>query len=77
MGVTYSHMARKIVQNKLSEEIKAIKWDYKHMKSMPVGKKKRYLRAYQPVHAQLELVRASMRASGSLSYENQYDNWRG
>lgn len=77
MGAIYSHTARKMVQNRLQSEIKELQLEYSRMKGMPVAKKKRHFQAYQPVHNQLQLVWASMRSTGALSYENQYNNWRG
>ena len=77
MGVIYSQDARKIVRNKLENEIEMLKFEFGRMKGMQPTKKKRHIQAYKPVHDQLQLVWASMRAAGFLSYENQYENWKG
>jgi hypothetical protein len=77
MGVIYSHQARRMTQGRLEAEMRDLQFEYSRMKGMPAGKKKRHLQAYKPVHDQLELVWASMRATGDLSYENEYENHRG
>lgn len=77
MGVIYSHQARQITKGRLETEIRELRAEYARMKGVPITKKKRHLQAYQPVHDQLQLVWASMRKAGLLSYEDKYENWRG
>lgn len=77
MGVIYSHQARRMTQDRLRQEMRDLESRYASMKGMPISKKRQHLQAYQPVHDQLQLVWASMRSAGLLSYENQYNNWRG
>jgi hypothetical protein len=77
MGVIYSQDARRITQKRLGDEIAMLQLKYSKMKGMPAGQKKEHAKHYRPIHDQLELVWASMRASGILRYENHYDNWQG
>lgn len=77
MGVIYSYLALKMVQNKLIAELSQLQFEYLQMKGMLIMKKKRHFQAYKPVNEQLQRVWASMRAAGVLAYENQYENWRG
>jgi hypothetical protein len=78
IGVIYSHQTRRITQGRLEAEIRELESEYARMKGVPIAKKKRrHLQTYQPIHNQLQLVWASMRTAGLLSYKNEYENWRG
>jgi len=66
MGVIYLHQARKMVNNRIWEEVAIIIRKNHEMKQPPLTAQKRHATAYKPIHKQLELVWASMRASGYL-----------
>jgi hypothetical protein len=69
MGVIYSYKARALKQGRLQAEIRNLIVKNDARKRMPVGAKIQHFKAYKPIHAQLELVWASMRSAGLFAYE--------
>ena len=66
-GIIYADQARAMVRTRLKEE------QEKELKRLIRGSKKRqttHAKAYGPIHRQVELVWASMRAAGCFSYKD-------